>query len=329
MRSAVVTGGAGFIGSALVYALVKQNVAVTVVDNLSTGSRENLSGLPSEVVRLEVADIGDIQKIMPVLKGSDVVFHLACLGVRHSLTNPLENHAVNATGTLNLVRAAMDANVPRFVHVSTSEVYGTARTVPLDEKAPCYPHTVYGASKLAGECYVRAMHDTYDYPVVIFRPFNAYGPRCHHEGDSGEVIPRFLLQCLAGQKMIVFGDGMQTRDFTFVDETAFGIMQGGLRDSVLGKTVNLGSGKEITVNELARTVISICESTNLNIEHRADRPGDVRRLLADSSRAKALLDWNPQITLSEGILRLRSWYENSDETPEKLLENVLVSPWND
>lgn len=329
IKHALVTGGAGFIGSALVEALVAKNATVTVVDTLVTGSLANLAGLPEDAVRLETVDIRDSDAMRPLLKQADVVFHLACLGVRHSLVHPLDNHDVNASGSLTLVRTAMAANVERYVHVSSSEVYGSARTVPLSEDAPCYPHTVYGASKLAGECYARAMHDTYGYPVVVLRPFNAYGPRCHHEGDSGEVIPRFLLQCLAGRPMTIFGDGEQTRDFTYVDETAQGILQAALCDEAIGATLNLGRGEETTINDLAQTIARICEASHSQIQYQGDRPGDVRRLLADQSRAQALLGWSPRIALSDGLQRLRAWYEAQGVLPDTLLEQVRVRSWEE
>lgn len=323
----VVTGGAGFVGSALVRGLVARGLAVTVVDTLVTGRRENLAGLPTDAVRLEIADIRDTAALMPHLKEADTVYHLACLGVRHSLVHPMDNHAVNATGSLGVVHAAMAAEVPRFVHVSSSEVYGTARMVPLSEEAPCFPHTVYGAAKLAGECYARAMFDTHGYPVVVVRPFNAYGPRCHHEGDCGEVVPRFLLQCLAGQRMTIFGDGEQTRDFTYVDELAEGIIEAGGCDSAVGETINLGQGMETTVNDLARVVAGVCGANKLQTDYQPARPGDVRRLFADRSRAGELFGWVPKIELADGVSRLRDWYEAQGISPHKLLEQVSVRSW--
>jgi UDP-glucose 4-epimerase len=138
---------------------------------------------------------------------------------------------VNATATLKLLSIARTVGVNRFVYVSSSEVYGTAQWVPMTEEHPTFPMTVYGSSKLAGECYTRAFYQTYGYPTVVIRPFNAYGPRCHHEGDSGEVIPKFLLRCLANKPMIIFGDGNQTRDFTYVSDTARGILLAGFAEN--------------------------------------------------------------------------------------------------
>jgi UDP-glucose 4-epimerase len=323
----LVTGGAGFIGSELVRQLAERGYAVQVIDNLVNGRRGNLEDVLGRNVELTVADVRDTATMASILSDADIVFHLACLGVRHSIHSPLENHEVNASATLALLHAARKAGVPRFVYVSSSEVYGTARHTPISEEHPTLPMTVYGASKLAGECYTRAFWETYRYPTVVLRPFNSYGPRCHHEGDSGEVIPKFLLRCLADKSMVVFGNGTQTRDFTYVSDTARGILAAGLSDSCVGQTINLGSGKEIQINELARTIAQALGKPAAEIVHVESRPGDVLRLLADDSKSKKLLGFEPTVALGEGILRLRDWYASQDKTPQQLLEQEIVRNW--
>jgi UDP-glucose 4-epimerase len=256
-----------------------------------------------------------------------VIYHLACLGVRHSIHSPQENHDVNATATLGLLAAARAAGIGRFVYVSTSEVYGTARTVPMTEQHPTLPLTVYGASKLAGECYTRAYFSTYGFPTVVVRPFNAFGPRSHHEGDSGEVIPKFLLRCLAGRPMIVFGDGTQTRDFTFVSDTARGILLAGVTAGIEGQTINLGQGSEISINDLAMAIRHAAGRPDARIVHDRPRPGDVLRLYADAALARTLLGFRPSVGMEEGLARLRRWYENLDVAPEQLLEREIQYNW--
>jgi UDP-glucose 4-epimerase len=323
----LITGGAGFIGSELTQQLAEQNAYLTVMDNLVNGKRENVVDLLNDRVKLVVADIRDDRRMVDLMQGVDVVFHLACLGVRHSIHSPHENHEVNATATLKLLLAAKAAEVKRFVYVSSSEVYGTARWVPMTEEHPTFPTTVYGASKLAGECYTRAFYRTYGYPTVVVRPFNTYGPRCHHEGDSGEVIPRFLLRCMTGRPMVIFGDGTQTRDFTYVSDMAKGIILAGLADDAVGCTINLGYGREITINELAREVAAVVGRLDAAVIYDAPRPGDTLRLYADSTKAHQLLGFEPQVTLREGLARLRDWYLSLGQPPEKLLEQEIVHNW--
>jgi UDP-glucose 4-epimerase len=324
-RTVLVTGGAGFIGSELTRQLTAEGKRVIVLDNLANGRRENVADISGDV-ELVVGDIRDDGLVTRLMADVDAVFHLACLGVRHSIHSPRENHDVNATGTLVLLQAARRAAVQRFVYVSSSEVYGTARTVPIREDHVTVPATVYGASKLAGECYARAFYSTYRYPTVVVRPFNSYGPRSHHEGDSGEVIPKFLLRCLAGRPLVIFGDGSQTRDFTFVEDTAHGILQAGFDDRTIGETVNIGSGSEVRIDDLAHRVGRVTGLPPI-IEHDAPRPGDVLRLLADASRARELFNFSPRVSLDAGLRRLLEWYRAQPMSPAALLEHEQTHSW--
>lgn len=328
-KSVLVTGGAGFIGSELVRQLAAGGATVTVVDNLVNGKRENLSDILGNQVRLETVDIRQTEAMEGLMAGVDIVYHLACLGVRHSIHDPAENHAVNAGATLELLQLARRNNAGRFVYVSSSEVYGTARWAPMTEEHPTFPNTVYGASKLAGDCYTRAYFETYGYETVVVRPFNAFGPRCHHEGDSGEVIPKFMLRSMAGKPMVIFGDGTQTRDFTFVQDTARGILLAGVVAQAVGKTINIGCGEEITVNQLAEKIKETLAIPGAAVEFADQRPGDVLRLCADSSLAGEVLGYGPEISLTEGLRQLRNWYDSLEKSIEDLLENEVVKNWGD
>ncbi len=347
----LVTGGAGFIGSELVRHLAALGASVRIVDNLVNGRRENLEGVLNKDVELIVTDIRDRTSMGSLFRDVDVVFHLACLGVRHSIHSPIENEEVNAIASLGLLEIARHTGVKRFVYVSTSEVYGkvatgpiagdhptcptniygtsklAVATGPIAEDHPTCPMTIYGASKLAGEAHTRAFWHEFHLPTVVLRPFNAYGPRCHHEGDSGEVIPRFMLRCLAGQPMVIFGDGKQTRDFTFVSDTAAGILAAGLSGSSVGQTINLGSGKEIRISRLARMIALVLGRPDAEIIYAEPRPGDVVRLQCDSSKAKKLLGFKTTVKLRDGLIRLRDWYASQRTSAEELLKREVLLNW--
>lgn len=322
----LVTGGAGFIGSELVRQLVERGLQVVVVDNLVNGRRENLDGIDAAGMTLVVADVRDLPTVAPLLSDVDVVYHLACLGVRHSIHSPMQNHEVNATATLGLLQAAYDKDVPRFVYVSSSEVYGTAVETPISELTPTFPMTVYGGAKLAGECYARAFHRTYGYPATIVRPFNTFGPRSHHEGDSGEVIPKFMLRAMTGKPLVIFGDGLQTRDFLYVSDTARGIIACGESEAAIGETVNLGSGAEITICALADAVRRVV-GREVVLTFEPQRPGDTLRLWSENAFASKLIGFKPETTFEDGLKKLLDWYMNSGQAPEALLEREQVHNW--
>lgn len=325
----LVTGGAGFIGSHLVDALQAFPACrVRVLDDLTTGRAANLEHLTEHgAIEFILGSVADARKVAEALEGVDVVFHLACRGVRHSIGDPLGNHEVNARGTLVLLGAAKAAKVSRFVHVSSSEVYGTARQVPMDEDHPCYPETVYGAAKLAGEAYARAYHQTYGLPAVVVRPFNNFGPRSHFEGDAGEVIPRFAVWALNGKPPVIFGDGKQTRDFIYVEDTARWLCKIAQCDAVVGQTVNLGSGRETSVRELARLVCLEANRPDLPPVHRPARPGDVQRHLAGVGRAERLLGFQVETNVREGIRKLVAYLRRQPGGAPELLAQVQEINW--
>src|SRR5262249_32374943 len=219
----LVTGGAGFIGSHVVDALVERGQAVTVLDDFSSGGAENWKKAEPAIEIVE-GDLCDGRVLERALRSADVVLHLATRCVRLSLSDPAEVHRVNSEGTHRLLLEAVRRRVRRFVYVSSSEGYRTAVTVPMTGEPPLEPTTMYGATKLLGELYTKAMTRSFGLPTVVVRPFNPYGPRAHFEGVYGEVIPRFTVRLLNGRPPVIFGDGLQTRDFTYVGDTVRGIL---------------------------------------------------------------------------------------------------------
>lgn len=329
-KDVLVTGGAGFIGSHLVEGLLRYDVRqVRVLDNFANGKRDNLTAVAHDPrLIVQEASILDAQAVADACRGAPLVFHLACLGVRHSLHSPLLNHRVNAEGTLRVLEAARLAGVRRFVYVSTSEVYGTARHAPMNEEHPTRPMTVYGGGKLAGESYARAYFETYGFPTVMVRPFNNFGPRSHFEGDAGEVIPRFLTRALAGLPPVIFGDGSQTRDFIFVTDTVRALLLLAADDRCVGQTLNVGRGSEITVHELAERILQATGRTELRPEHEPPRPGDVLRLCADTSKLRALTGFQPKVSFADGLAQVVAWFRSQADAREAAPQPVRnwISP---
>lgn len=314
----LVTGGAGFIGSHLTEHLIGLGLDVVVLDNFRNGTIGNLKAV-SDSPRLRVieGDILDQAACTDACRDVVGVFHLACLGVRHSLHNPMENHAVNATGTLNVLEAARVRDVRRFVYVSTSEVYGRATDFPILETTTPWPLTVYGASKLAGEHYARAYYETYGMPTIRVRPFNNYGPRSHFEGDAGEVIPRVLMRALTGKRPIIFGDGLQTRDFLYVKDCARALVDIAECDQLVGDVINLGVGQEVSMNDLVASILQAVDRTDLVPIHEQDRPADVPRLWLDPTLLHASTAFRPAISLHEGITHTLAYFRSLiSEHPE-------------
>ncbi len=323
----LVTGAGGFIGSHLVESLAEKN-EVLVVDDFSIGSRDNLRAFETRKgARVVVADINDLERMTELMRGIQVVYHMAISCLRTSLAQPLMSHDINSGGTLRVCMAAHRAGVERFVYCSSSEVYGTALRAPMAEDHPLEPTTVYGASKLAGEKYALAYWRTYGMPVIVVRPFNTYGPREPQEGARAEVIPRFTMQLLAGRQPVVYGDGRQTRDFTFVSETARGLVLAGECDALVGEVVNVAFGNEVSILRIAELLMALTNTGHVGLRHEPVRPGDVLRHFADVSKAKELLGFRAEIDIEEGLRRYLVWFQSEGVKRGGLLEAAGRPNW--
>jgi len=297
----VVTGGAGFIGSHLALKLAERGNHVTIVDDLSTGRVENIAALlktsGAELVRGSVTDLSLLQS---VFSGASYIFHLAAIpSVPRSIEDPLGTHQVNVTGTLNVLMAARDSNVQKVVYASSSSVYGDTPTLPKREDMMPSPQSPYAVAKLAGEYYCSVFHQVFGLPTVCLRYFNVYGPRQDPLSPYAAVIPKFITSVLQGRPPIIFGDGSQTRDFTYVeDATEANILA--VESDATG-IFNIGSGDRVSINELARLVLEIL-GKDLEPQHLEPRAGDIRHSLADIALAKTF-GYTPRHSLSEGVRR--------------------------
>jgi len=297
---ALVTGGAGFIGSNLVDELIKQGHEVVILDNLSTGKKENIN--PG--AKFIEADITDLEKIKPMFKGIDYVFHLAALPrVQWSIENPIETHNTNINGTLNVLLASRDAKVKRLVYSASSSAYGDTQVLPLKEDLLPQPMSPYGLHKYVGEHYTRLFSLLYGLETVSLRYFNVYGPRMAFEGAYVTVIARFLEQKKEGQKMTITGDGTQTRDFTYVsDVVAANILAATGKRVGKGEVFNIGAGANYSVNAIAEKLGGEYEYIAPRIE-----PHDT---LADNLKAREFLGWQPKVSMDEGLKKAVEWFEN-------------------
>lgn len=304
MSKIIVTGGAGFIGSNLVKLLLTKKNRVMVIDDFSVGKRGNLPKHKNlEIVK---ADVRDLKRMKILFKGSDFVYHLAAQCVRKSINDPYLVHSVNTEGTFSVLEAAKINKVKRFVYVSSSEVYGTALKVPMSEEHPLNPTTIYGASKLAGELYSQAYRRAYGLNIVIARPFNTYGYNEHFEGPYGEVIPRFVVRVINNLPVQIFGSGVQTRDFTFVDDTVRGIFLIGEK-GISGEVYNIAKGQEVSISRLANLVQKTLKK-EVKIEILPSRPGDVKRHFAKITKASRKLGFKARCSIEEGIKKYVKWF---------------------
>lgn len=294
MAKVIVTGGAGFIGSNVVDALIEKGYEVHVIDSLIAGKKENVNAKAI----FHQADIRNLNEIQPIITGADFVFHLAALPrVQDSIDNPIETDAVNVGGTLNVLVASKNAKVKKVVFSSSAATYGDQETLPLKETMPATPKSPYGLHKFIGEEYLKLFNEVYGLPTVSLRYFNVYGTRQSAQGSYPLVIAKFIDLKKAGQSLTITGTGNQTRDFVHVYDIANANILAAESATVgKGEVINIGSGKSYSVNDIARLIGGPTQFVEARLEP--------QNSLADISLAQTILSWNPQVKLEEGIQTL-------------------------
>ncbi len=306
MASFLVTGGAGFIGSHLAEALVTRGDRVRVVDNLSTGKRENLAHLPG--VELVVADLAEAGVAAEAVRGCDYVLHQAAIpSVPRSVQDPVTSHRANVDATLNLLVAARDAGVRRVVYAGSSSVHGDTPDLPKHEQLVPRPQSPYGLQKLIGEQYCQLFTRLYGLETVCLRYFNVFGPRQDPGSPYSGVIALFIAALLDGRRPVIYGDGEQTRDFTYVGNVVDGVLRACEAPHVAGRVINVATGGRVSVNTLLRTLCRIV-GVDADPVYLPPRPGDIRDSQADIRLARSLLGYEPRVSLEEGLRRTVEWY---------------------
>ena len=314
-RRVLVTGADGFIGSHLAERLVCEGAdvrAFVLYNSFSSwGWLDRSSSEIRDALDVRPGDIRDAEQVAEAVRGCDVVFHLAALiSVPYSFQAPRSFVETNVGGTLNVLQAARQTDGAKVVHTSTSEVYGTPKEVPIRETHPLRAQSPYAASKIAADKLAESFATTYELPVVVLRPFNTYGPR----QSTRAVLPTILTQLLAGQDELRLGALWPRRDLTFIDDTVEGFIRAAEADAAMGETVQLGTGRDISIEELAQLAMAVLDrSATIRSSEERLRPAnsEVERLLSDPSRAKEVLDWTPSVSLEEGIRRTAQWLEGT------------------
>jgi len=311
-EACLVTGGAGFIGSSLVRGLLKERNTVRVIDNLSTGSLSNLEEILGQIEFID----GDIRKLSTIQKACEnikYVFHQAAVpSVPRSIESPVDSNQSNIDGTLNVLLAARDQGVRRVIYAGSSSVYGDTPELPKKEDLKPHPLSPYAVTKLTGEYYCRIFSDVYGLETVITRYFNVFGPRQNPESQYAAVIPKFIDSYLKGNPPTVFGDGEQTRDFTFVDNVVHANILCSQAQKTAGEVINIATSSRISLNELI-TLLKEITGKDIDPVYREPRKGDVRHSLADISRAKKLIGYEPIADLKQGLRRTIQWMQKNQK----------------
>ena len=309
MSRYLVTGGAGFIGSNIVKELVSRGEKVTVIDDLSTGNIANITPYLDQIEFVE-GSITNLDLLKKLLKDVDYVLHQAAIpSVARSVEDPIRSNEANVTGTLTLLTAVRDAKIKSFVYASSSSVYGNTEQLPKNEDMNPQPLSPYAVSKLTGEYYVRVFASLYNINAISLRYFNVFGPHQNPQSQYAAVIPKFITGMLRGERPVIYGDGEQSRDFTFIDNVVHAnILAATKLQNGAGRIMNIACGARYTLNTLVEYLNEIL-NTELSPEHTESAPGDVKHSQADISRAREYVGYTPQVSLKDGLEKTALWYK--------------------
>lgn len=328
-KKIMVTGGAGFLGSHVVKLLLEKNYRVVIVDDFSNGKMLHLKNMENNP-HLEIikGDITHKNEIRNAFKGCQIIIHLAVLCLRESIKDPHRVNDVIVNGTLNCLDLARENKVELFLNCSSSEVFGTAKYIPMDENHPLQPETPYAASKVAQDMLVFSYGRTYGLPWTTIRPFNMYGPNSHWQGYRGELIPKMIVRAMNKEPLVIFGEGNQTRDFLYVEEAAKALVDVAENNSCINNSINFCTGVETSIRKIAEL---ICAEFSLGTEQfiskQPSRPGDVMRHLGDNSAFKKIFGYVPRITIEEGIHKTIEWMKTLPYSAEELKSQENIRNW--
>lgn len=309
MTKYLVTGGAGFIGANIVRQLIDNGEKVKVLDNFNTGKRENINELMNEIEFME-GDVTNNQTVIEAVKDVDVIFHQGAIpSVPKSIIDPMKTNYANINGTLRLLQAAAQANVKRFIYAASSSAYGFNETLPKQEDMPGRPMSPYAVSKYAGELYCKVFHHLYGLETISLRYFNVFGPHQDPNSKYAAVIPAFIKSILNNESPVIYGDGTQSRDFTYIDNVVAANLLAANAPKLQGEVINIGNGSQIALNELVMYINNIL-GKNIPVAYTAERQGDVKHSLADISLAEKLIGYRPSTSFHEGLKHTIHWLKN-------------------
>jgi nucleoside-diphosphate-sugar epimerase len=308
---ALVTGGAGFIGSHIAAALMADGARVRVLDDLSTGHRENIEEIGGDLDFIE-GSIADEQLLNKVLEDVELIFHEAAIpSVPRSVEAPRQTHIASVDGTFSLLLAARDKKVRRVVYAASSSAYGDQPTLPKSEQMLPDPLSPYAVAKLVGEYYCQVFTRVYELETVSLRYFNVFGPRQDPGSQYSGVVSRFISTLLSDEQPVIYGDGEQSRDFTYIDNVVFANLKAASAKEASGKVINVANGQRITLNELLAELKDLTGKQDVTAEYREPRVGDVRHSLADITLARKFLGYESKVELREGLQRTIDWWKSS------------------